>query len=274
MQYTRHTIVLFCLLFPFFSHAQQFDNLHIEKRKIDENNAIFTVGTAFVYQFEIIENDTVYHLLNNTGNPEISFDLVPAQQDSTVQRFHLLVPTVKRNERTNKRQTEIMYSFEPLFKNIYQTGIVENDQNCWIHPPRNGFFGALETCPFPYVKFPLEPGKTWIDQLSISPHWAHPKWGEWQNRLLLNFRYSIDEKTQITWKNQEIDVFKISSFAESSIGKSTLVAYFSEQYGFVRLEYTTATQLKINIWMVEHAANYNFNTFDQVVDYIELHLNQ
>ncbi len=268
---TRLLLLVITSIFGNSSYAQQFDSLHIEKRKIDDNNTIFSVGTAFVYQFKIIENDTTFHLTNNVSYPATSFEMVKAPQDSMVQRFHLLVPTVKKRERTNKNQTEIMYLFEPDFKNIYQTGLVENEQNTWIHPPRNGFFKALETCPFPYVKHPLKVGKTWKDQLSIGQHWAHPKWGEWQNRLLLNFTYSVEEKTQITWKNQAIDVYKINGVAESSIGTSRLVAYFSEKLGFMRLEYTTATNIKVIIWLVDHSSHNNFSTFDHVVDYIEMH---
>lgn len=45
----------------------------------------------------------------------------------------------------------------------------------------------------------------------------------------------------------KIDCLKVRATATSAIGSSELISYFSEKYGFVKLEYTLFTGIKIEI---------------------------
>jgi hypothetical protein len=150
-------------------------------------------------------------------------------------------------KRTNKNQTEVYYSYEPNPKIVSATGIVENAENIWVHPPRDGFFKSLETCPFPYAKLNKPIGYRWTDSMSIGNHWADKKWGLWDGRLLLNYEYEISGKEIIHTEIGELDCIVINAIATSKIGQSRLKYYLSQEYGFVKLEYILFTGLEIEL---------------------------
>lgn len=226
------------------SFGQQYDGLHIEKRKVDKNNRIYTLGKEFIFNIKITENDSTFYLKQNDSK---NFESTRNIDSIKISEIHLTAIKPKLFQRTNKKQTEVFYSYEPNPKIIASTGIVENAENIWIHPPRNGFFKSLETCPFPYIKLNKPIGYKWTDSMSIGNHWSNEKWGKWNDRLLLNYHYEIAGNEMINSKLGEIDCLVINAVATSNIGKSELKAYYSNKYGFMKLEYTLFTGIKVDL---------------------------
>ncbi len=265
----------FLLLIIFqIGFSQQYDTVVIEEENIDENNEIYKTGNVFVYDYEIIQEGASCKLKNNSGMfARSEFELVPIGTDSIgVNKIHLIVLPVSDDDRTNKNQTQISYLQEPIYGSFSSTGAVENDKNIWIHPIRSGFFNSLETAPFPFVKMPLEIGTEWTDQMKIGQGWGNEMWGQWEGQLLLTYNYKIVEKEILNLKIGEIECFVIESNAQSNIGKTKLKSYFSEKYGFVRLEYELLNDLKVNMWLIEIKTGKEFNdtrTFFQTKEYIK-----
>lgn len=242
----RFTIIV--LIVTNLALGQQYDGLHIEKSKIDKNNSVYTLGKEFVFKIKITENDSTMFLKeNNTDNFKLSKNI----DSLKISEIHLTVIKPKTFKRTNKNQTEVYYSYEPNPTTVSSTGIVENVENIWVHPPRNGFFKSLETCPFPYVKLNKPIGYKWIDSMSIGNHWSDKKWGLWDGRLLLSYEYEIIGKEKILTEIGELDCIVINSTANSNIGQSRLKSYFSFEYGFVKLEYTLFTGMEIELNIVQ-----------------------
>ncbi|PXY02162.1 hypothetical protein DF185_05825 [Marinifilum breve] len=262
-------ILMLSLLVCNIAYSQQFKTLVIEKQQVDENNQIFKTGNAFVYDYEIIDNGEKYKLSVNKGmHAGSGFELIKEGLDTTNLKIQLLVPKVNAKTRTNKNQTEIYYIFEPNYNSFNRTGIVENSNNTWIHPPREGFFRALETCPFPFVKLPLQIGKKWSDKMKISNSWSHEKWGVWNGKLMLNYDYEIAKKLKLKTAMGDLECFVINASANSDIGKSYLKMYYSEMYGFIRLEYTMATGLQVNLNMEKCSSGNDFNDLQAVLSYM------
>ncbi len=240
----KNRFLIIILLVSNLVLGQQYDGLHIEKSKIDKNNSIYTLGKEFVFNIKITENDSIFFLKeNNSDNFKLSNEI----DSLKISEIHLTVIKPRMFQRTNKNQTEVYYCYEPNPTTTYSTGIVENDENIWVHPPRNGFFKSLETCPFPYIKLKKPIGYKWTDSMSIGNHWANEKWGLWNDRLLLNYEYEISGKEKIQTKIGELQCIVISAIATSNIGKSKLKSYFSYEYGFVKLEYTLFTGMEIEL---------------------------
>lgn len=265
----------FVLLIIFqIGFTQQYDTVVIEEENIDENNEIYKTGNVFVYDYEIIQDGERCKLKYNRGNfARSEFELVPIGTDTIgVDKIHLIVQPVENDERTNVNQTQISYLQEPIFDSFSSTGAVENDRNVWIHPIRKGFFNCLETAPFPFVKKPLVIGAKWTDQMQIGQGWGNEMWGLWEGQLLLTYDYIIVGKETLKLKIGEIECFVIESSAQSSIGEIKLKSYFSENYGFVRLEYELLNDLKVNMWLIETKTAMEFNdtkTFFQTKVYIK-----
>ena len=203
------------------------------------------------------------------GLPDRKFKLINRNSDTINSRIHLIVSKFEKSEKTNKNQTEIDYLYFPDFAYISGTGIIENENNIWLHPPRDGLFSALETCPFPYVKFPVKIGKEWKDKMKIGDQWCNEKWGVWKKKLLLSYGYKTTQKTKINTKLGELECYVIESTAKSEIGESKLKSFFSEKYGFVRLEYEMVTGLKVNLWIDNLKENNNFNGYENIGKYID-----
>ncbi|PKQ60552.1 hypothetical protein BZG02_18990 [Labilibaculum filiforme] len=249
--------------------SQGFKTLDIEKRNIDSNNDIYKIGNVFVYDYVIIENNTEYKLNYIAGLPNNKFELIKKSNDTIASKIHLIIPKLKKSDRTNRNQTEIKYLYAPDFSFISGTGVVENENNIWLHPPRSAIFAALETCPFPYVKLPIEIGKEWREKMTVNEHWSNEKWGVWSKKLSLFYNYKITKKTKLNTGFGEIDCYMIESIAESKIGESKLTSYFSEKFGFVRLEYEMVTGLKINYWLENYSENNHLEGFENILKYID-----
>lgn len=273
-------LTILCLILFQFGVSQQYDSVIIEEDSIDSNNKIYKPGHVFIYDYEIIENDIKYKLQENGSRfnrekkiREINFELVPIKSDSIeVDKIHLIVKPVADSDRTNENQTQISYLQEPIFASLSSTGVIENNDNVWIHPIRKGFFNSLETAPFPYIKCPINIGAEWSDQMLIGEGWGNEVWGKWEGELLLTYNYKITDKKSAHTEIGEIDCYIIESTAKSDIGTTKLTSYFSEKYGFIRLEYELLNDLKVNMWLVDYKTDNEFNdtmTFFKTKEYIK-----
>jgi hypothetical protein len=48
-----------------------------------------------------------------------------------------------------------------------------------------------------------------------------------------------------------MECYLIEGKASSEIGMTKLEAYFSEKYGFIRLEYELLNDVKVNLWLID-----------------------
>lgn len=257
-------LTILILFFFQFAFSQQYDTVFIEENDIDANNEIYKPGNVFIYDYEIIIDNETYKLTTNKGMAaRREFELVAIDADSIgVDKIHLIVRPVTDAERTNKNQTQISFLQEPLYDSMSSTGVVENEFNVWIHPIRTGFFNALQTGPFPFVKYPLTIGSAWTDEMMIGQAWGGELWGEWEGQLLQNYAYTITEKATLQTTMGEVDCYIIESIASSTVGTTVLKSYFSEKYGFVRMEYQLFNDLKVNLWLIDTKTGKEFNDME------------
>ena len=262
--------ILLFILVSSFCYSQQYDLVKIETKNFDSDNITYKTGNVYIFDYEIIENGKSYKLNKNTRQ---SFELVDSNKDSIkVEKIHLIVKPEIDSLRTNENQTQIIYFQSPEFNSFFSTGLIENKDNIWLHPIRNGFFSCLETCPFPYIKFPLKKNSTWSDEMLIGENWGNEKWGKWKGELLLKYNYKIVGRKKIKTVFGEIDCHVVESYAQSSIGKTKLISYFSEEYGFIRYEYSLLNNLKVNIWLIDFMTDKQFtdqNTFFKTKRYLK-----
>ena len=226
--------------------GQQYDSVHIEKSKVDLDNLIYTVGRTYIFEYEVIINDTIHSLINTSHNEFILN--YPINDSVATQEFPLAIVKPKLFRRSNKNQTQAVYTFKvDSFTIDGYTGIVENEINTWMHPPRFSFFKSLETCPFPYIKHKTTTKKSWKDQMLIGDHYSNEHWGVWEENLLLNYEYAIIDTIQMNTNLGQLECQVIKASATSTIGTSELTSYYSSTYGFVKLEYTLFNGIQINL---------------------------
>lgn len=224
--------------------VEQFDNTNLDDSRYNHNNTIFKEHTSFIYSFKHLTKD----------NQRLSFKYIDSLSDWKFQPysskkdglFEKVSITVLKGVETMQRympdynQTVISYSYQTYndFAPFGSTsGVIENEKNVWMHPPRDKYFKILELNPFPYIKAPYKVGNSWNWSLSIGDFWSDPRWLSWNGLVKNTYDYEIIEKSRLETALGNLNCFVIKSNAISRLGETELISYFHKKYGFVRLDY-------------------------------------
>ena len=239
-----------------FTNAQGYKSVHSPISLNPGNkNEVYKIGTKFLYDYYVItEKDSGKILLKKTDSRKWRVGKSNTDQEFLVDRIKLHV--VKRGlfKRTNFWETQISYEYKSnsAISLKEETGMVENKNNIWLHPPRSNFFKILEIAPFPYIKFPKEnKGLQWSDEITIGNHWSDDRWASWEGNLKLFLNYKIEKKTKLPTKYGNIDVYMVHAKSESAIGISTLDMLYNKEMGIIRMTYNILDKYKIQFELTD-----------------------
>lgn len=245
-------------------YTEVFDSTNVDENRYTSNNRIYKENISFTYSFE--------HL---TKEGEKLFFKEDAIKKESKYQWKFVKPNVEDKDIIEKVKISVKYGLEPMLTHVpdynqtllqydYPTkdntspfnsisGAIENEKNVWIHPPRDKYFRILELNPFPFIKTPYEVGNSWEWKLGIGSGWGDERWKTWEGGIENQYSYEISGKKIIETKLGKIDCFIIKSTASSDIGKTKLTAYFNEDYGFIRLNYTNIDGSKTNLELIEYS---------------------
>lgn len=234
--------------------VEQFDSTVVNSNKYNLNNTIYKVGNSFKYSFKhyTAARETQFFKINDDRN-SWSFTDADSNDSTIIKSVLLQVADGNPFEEhiPDYNQTNITYTLKEGF-GYSMTGVIENEANVWIHPPREKYFRILELNPFPYVKAPYEIGTKWTWKLVIGAGWADERWKSWEGQIENQYQYEIVNKEVVKNKVGQMECFVIQSFAKSRIGETKLTAYFNPKYGFVKLDYTNIDGSKTLLELVEY----------------------
>lgn len=158
-------------------------------------------------------------------------------------------PTDKVKYQSGYHQTDICYTYltrtGALNYPAQNTGLIENDCNVWLHPPRSGLFRVLELNPFPHIKKPYEVGHSFESALKIGSHWQDERWREWEGSITNQTTYRIFENAVLHVAGSDISCLITEAKAGSELGNTYLKTWFNDTIGFVKYEYTNIDGSKI-----------------------------
>lgn len=242
---------------------EQFDSTNVADSRYTDNNLTFKSGSSFLYSFKHIskEGEEFYFQHDPLNeNHFTSWLFVPADSVSTktIQQVRITVkpglePMI--NNSPDYDQTVIQYEYpleegQSMFSS--HSGVIENEENIWMHPPRDKYFRILELNPFPFIKAPYEVGNQWQWELEIGSFWGDERWKTWEGSINNKYQYEITDKKMINTSFGELEVYEISSTANSRIGETGLTALFNEKYGFINLDYLNIDGSRTVLELVEH----------------------
>ncbi|KMQ66198.1 hypothetical protein ACM46_01145 [Chryseobacterium angstadtii] len=216
----------------------------------NKDNKIYKIGRRFIYSY-YYENQEGKKILVGKGEPikqqdyyihDWKFIPIDNPTDETVKNIILKPVTgnIFKHHLPDYNQTGISYEYvmgNSLALNTETTGVIENEMNLWIHPPRSNFFEILEINPFPYIKAPYKTGNKWKWKLEIGDGWSDKRWKEWTGGIENSYEYEITDRKNIPTKLGNLDCYVVTAKATSRIGETGLISYFSPIYGFIKLEY-------------------------------------
>ncbi|WP_432412854.1 hypothetical protein [Rasiella sp. SM2506] len=248
--------------------VEKFDSTHVDQNRFTKNNTTFKEGTIFTYDFEHITstNDTLFFTWDEAVEDwKFAWKFVPIDSidKNTINKVSITVkaglePMIQHIPDYN--QTIIQYSY--LTQNGIApfngaSGVIENEANIWMHPPRNKYFRILELNPFPYIKAPYKVGNLWDWTLVIGDGWGDDRWKVWEGQIENQYNYKITDKRKIKTALGKIDCFVIESTAKSRIGETKLTSYFNSEYGFVKLNYINIDGSRTNLKLIQHLGKEN-----------------
>ena len=227
----------------------------------NQDNRIYTPGKRFVFSYEIFKlGDTLSVNVNEVNDPKTptwKFVNTHGEDSLTIKFLTIeiqdgyggmddLFPDYSQ---TIMRQQYLSSKKSLLFEG--STGLIENEKNVWIHPFRGKYFSVLQFSPYPFVKLPVRKKTTWIWKLQgISERWSDPRIVEYQSKQEANYEYRVTGRKVLATCFGKLKCAVISASAKLAIGSSSLIAYFNDQYGFVRMEYQNIDGSHINLELI------------------------
>nr|WP_319398574.1 hypothetical protein [uncultured Carboxylicivirga sp.] len=168
------------------------------------------------------------------------FDYCIEKEGSTINGKLYLGCLGKEFQTPSEWQYAVMWTKDKneLNPQIKNTGIIENKNRVWLHPPRMKEFSVLEYSPFPQIKYPFKVGTKWNWSLTPGSNWISKELGVGEDDVLeyqFQITNNVKEFTFLPYGNQMCFLVK----AESTNGKtqSAFTGYFNEKLGFIKMIY-------------------------------------
>lgn len=218
------------------------------------DNDIYKIGKKFTYEFVYKDSiGTIQDFYVNRADFSWQLGKEPKGDFARVDKIELSVSPRGKQDSTY-HQTNIIYRL--LDKNNSQvllsgTGLVENEKNIWIHPPRQGAFKVLQLSPFPFIQKPYEVGNEFYWQFTVGEHYSDPRYCAWTGLVKIKNHYTILDNRSMDTPFGQTEIMEIKGVSTSRLGSSQLIAYFSKQFGFIELRYTNIDKSMIEMKLVE-----------------------
>lgn len=240
----------FIILITFYWFALQntFGQSFEEMKYLSDDNTVYKLYRQFYYKYYFLnEKDTLlvklYTKPGHIAPFELSWKLEPKskltfEQDYTT--IHYLAMTVKTGDYFGQASL-LQYDYlskERCGIKHEQTGLIEVCSDILILPPKEGHFLISELNPRPEIREPLVKDNTWVTNHKTSDVGGSNKWKTWQGIIEVSSRYQIRDIQTIKTNIGFLKCFIIEANSQSSVGETHLIAYYNEEYGFVKLNYT------------------------------------
>lgn len=235
--------------------VEQFDSTVTDENRFTKDNKVFRAGVSFRYDFEHLDTSNEKFFFKYIDSLAY-WEFVPEEEadDWTIRSVIISVKKGLQGFDTmmpDYNQSILFYNYPTALDYAGSinsaSGVIENEANIWMHPPRDQYFEILELNPFPYIKSPYEVGTKWTWSLGIGDHWADGRWKLWSGSIENNYVYEIVDFRKIATILGELECYVVEANASSRIGETHLRSFFNPQYGFVRMEYTNIDGSKTNL---------------------------
>lgn len=199
------------------------------ENRYDLDNVIYPVNREFIFKCTIEYNDETLDLnlkfikmtIQGTTAPFSKFD---PDYSQTVIKFEYL------DENNNRIIWE-------------QTGVVENEKNIWLHPPRNADLDILQLSAFPYFKFGSI--KKWTWKLDAG-------YGNYKD---VHLTHSYRKVKPISYESEMgiLECTPVYATSKSYVGTTFAYFLFNQTYGFVKLKFETIEGTTITLDLIDVA---------------------
>jgi len=133
-----------------------------------------------------------------------------------------------------------------LLEKIGSTGVIEENNRIWLHPPRQGEFKILEYSPFPEIVFPINGNQQWFRELSLSKYWENKEYNlKGTDILKFVYEYRGSKKIRLIFNNGDVDCSEIYATSMNLESRTSFSGLYCKKYGFVKMEFENVDKSKI-----------------------------
>lgn len=239
--------------------VESFSSQDNDINRYSRNNKIYKVGKQFTFKIEYKNKLGVTKYLVSDNNDKWILNDHLSDKTSYLIEIIITINSGFGPFESIPGYNQTVYTYDYKLSNgelgtNEMTGLIENEKNIWIHPPRSDFFKILELNPYPYVKFPLKVGNAWDWELSFGNQWSDSRWMVWSGKSLNKIKYQIIEKKMVSTELGILKCYIIEGKAIGNLGETKLISYFNEKYGFVKLEYYNIDGSEIILSLIKRGA--------------------
>src|SRR5690606_18421864 len=175
--------------------VEQFDSTNFDPNRYNRNNKIFKVNTSFIYTFEHVKTDNSKWSIKYVDSIS-NWKFIPiSSKEDKIEKISITVleglkPMTYAIPDYN--QAILSYSYwtnDNLEPFASHSGVIENEKNVWMHPPRDEYFKILELNPFPYIQSPFKVGNDWQWSLKVGEFWSDSRWKSWDGLISIKYNY-------------------------------------------------------------------------------------
>lgn len=243
--------------------VEKFDSTNVDQNRYTANNLIFRANTQFVYAYQHMGKEGKTWLVDTStegSDWQHGWKFVPIDSArlSTIDNVKITVeaglePFIKNIPDYNQTVIRFDYPTRQGTSNFHSvSGVVENEKNVWMHPPRDKYFKILELNPFPFIRAPYVVGTAWTWSLKIGSMWGSSRWKTWEGTIENTCHYEITDKGNVATALGNLECLEVTATASSRLGKTKLTALFNRTHGFVRLHYVNIDSSQTRLELIKH----------------------
>jgi hypothetical protein len=248
-QWVKSPIVnfLFITIFLFFNTNLQAQQLPDSLNYTTADNKIYKKYRQFFYRYQIHKNkDTLVCKVYSVPDVIVPFELkyklekkTKPVKENDYTPIHQVALSVTEGD-FMKQQSAIRYDYinngiKSMDSEV--SGVIEIGNRVILSPPRNSFFKVLELSPFPMVGDSIKVGYEWTDRQVVSENATVPNLMEWKGELIKELSYKITKSEYLRTNIGTLFCYLVAGTCLSPLGETKLIAYYNEQFGFVKMDF-------------------------------------
>ncbi len=260
---TRQIIVLLCILsgcslsqmVPEYKlvtysgdlQVEQFDSTVTDENRFNHNNKIYTVGASFTYSYQYYNKDDQPR---NFRYLEDGWEFTEPKEGDRNEIILGVSSGLKPMIEWIPDYNQTLITYQASNKESFEmTGLIENEANIWMHPPRDGLFRILQLSPYPSVSYPMEKGKKWEWTFKVGSHYGDERWATWDGNITINTSYEITGKEVMKTQWGTLETWTIEAEAVSELGITTMKAVFNDSLGFMEMNFVNIDESELKFKM-------------------------
>jgi hypothetical protein len=245
----KNTLLFLCFLATINASAQRLADLENDKidstdkdpRRFNRDNKVYKSNTEFVFDYVIVKDkDSLKCRFSRQEYGIPKWQLVKTDDADTLTVHSLGIAVLPYYINDNQTGINFRYynKFGKIIDNSTSSGLIENDKNTWLHPPRSQFFEITEFNSFPFIKTPYAIGTKWTSGLTVGYFDSYQRFNlTWEGILNTRETLEIIDKVDLPTAFGTLPCFVVQGICKSDLTESKSLFYYNETYGFVRITY-------------------------------------